>query len=105
MGLIPGLGRPPGGGHGNLLQYSCLENLIDRGAWWATVYTVTKNWTWLNVLPYMYYLICEAVYNIQLYKVDFDKLITFYKIYSNSLKQMCTVNETTVKVKQNPNKR
>ena len=53
----------------------------------------------------MYYLICEAVYNIQLYKVDFDKLITFYKIYSNSLKQMCTVNETTVKVKQNPNKR
>ena len=35
-GLIPGLGRSPGGGNGNLLQYSCLENPMDRGAWWAT---------------------------------------------------------------------
>ena len=34
--LIPGWGRSPGGGHGNLLQYSCLENPVDRGAWWAT---------------------------------------------------------------------
>ena len=33
MGLIPGLGRSPGGGRGNLLQYSCLENPMDRGAW------------------------------------------------------------------------
>ena len=37
MGLTPGLGRSPGGGHGNPLQYSCLENLMDRGAWQATV--------------------------------------------------------------------
>ena len=37
LGLIPGLGRSPGGGHGNPLQYSCLENPMDRGAWWATV--------------------------------------------------------------------
>ena len=36
-GLIPGLGRSPGGGNGNSLQYSCLENHMDRGAWWATV--------------------------------------------------------------------
>ena len=35
-GLIPGLGRSPGGGNGNPLQYSCLENPMDRGAWWAT---------------------------------------------------------------------
>ena len=41
VGLIPGLGRSPGGGHGNLLQYSCLENLKDRGAWRATVPGVT----------------------------------------------------------------
>ena len=33
--LFPGLGRSPGGGHGNPLQYSCLENVMDRGAWWA----------------------------------------------------------------------
>ena len=42
---IPGSGRFPGGGHGNPLQYSCLENPLDRGAWWATVYRVTKGWT------------------------------------------------------------
>ena len=38
--LIPGSGRSPGGGHGNPLQYSCLENTMDRGAWWATVHRV-----------------------------------------------------------------
>ena len=36
LGLIPGWGRSPGGGHGNPLQYSCLENPMDRGAWWAS---------------------------------------------------------------------
>ena len=41
LGLIPGLGRSPGGGHGNPLPHSCLENPMDRGAWWATVYGVT----------------------------------------------------------------
>ena len=40
---IPGLGRFPGGGHGNPLQYSCLENLMDRGAWWATDHGVTES--------------------------------------------------------------
>ena len=43
VGSIPGLGRSPGGGHGNPLQYSCLENPIDRGAWWATVHGVAKS--------------------------------------------------------------
>ena len=42
-GLIPGLGRSPGGGHGNQLQYSCLENPIDRGAWRATDHGVAKS--------------------------------------------------------------
>ena len=42
---IPGLGRSPGGGHGNSLQYSCLENPMDRGAWWATVHSVAKSRT------------------------------------------------------------
>ena len=44
-GLIPGLGRSPGGGHGNPLLYPCLENTMDRGAWLATVHRVTKSWT------------------------------------------------------------
>ena len=43
MGLIPGLVRSPGGGHDNPLQYSCLENPRDRGAWRATVYGVTQS--------------------------------------------------------------
>ena len=41
-GLIPGSGRSPGEEHGNPLQYSCLENPMDRGAWWATVYGVVE---------------------------------------------------------------
>ena len=44
-GLIPGLQRSPGGGNGNLLQYSCLENPKDRGAWRATVHGVAKSLT------------------------------------------------------------
>ena len=50
MGLIPGSGRSLGGGHGNVFQYSCLENLIDRGAWWATVHRVVNSWTGLEQL-------------------------------------------------------
>ena len=45
LGSIPGLGRSPGGGHGNPLQYSCLENPMDRGAWRAIVYGVAKSQT------------------------------------------------------------
>ena len=41
-GLVPGSGSSPGGGNGNLLQYSCLRNLMDRGAWWATVLGIAK---------------------------------------------------------------
>ena len=44
-GLIPGSGRSPGEGNGNSLQYSFLEDPMDRGAWQATVNTVTKSWT------------------------------------------------------------
>ena len=47
-GSIPGWRRSPGGGNGNPLQYSCWENPMDRGAWWATVHEVSKNQTWLS---------------------------------------------------------
>ena len=52
VGSIPGSGRSPGGGHGNSLQYSCLQNVMDRGAWRATVHKVAKSWTlmkWLSM--------------------------------------------------------
>ena len=47
-GSIPGLGRSPGEGNGNPLQYSCLENPMDGGAWLATVHGVAKSWTRLS---------------------------------------------------------
>ena len=46
--LIPGSGRSPGRGNDNPLQYSCLENPMDRGVWWVTVHRVAKSWARLN---------------------------------------------------------
>ena len=48
LGSIPGLGRSPGEGNGNPLQYPCLENLMDRGAWWTAVHGVSKSWARLS---------------------------------------------------------
>ena len=50
VGSIPGSGRSPGGGNGKPLRYSCLENPMDRGTWWATVPRVTNSWMWLKWL-------------------------------------------------------
>ena len=47
LGSIPGLGRSSGEGNGNPLQYSCLENPMDRGAWWATVHWVAKIYVYI----------------------------------------------------------
>ena len=62
LGSIPGLGISPGGGHGNPLQYSCLENSMDRGSWWTIVHRVTQSQT--SMLPLMtvspwFALICD----------------------------------------------
>ena len=48
LDLFSGLGRPPGVGHGNPLQDSCLKNPMDRGPWWATVHGVAKSWIQLS---------------------------------------------------------
>ena len=48
VGSIPELGKSPGVGNDTPLQYSCLENSMDRGAWWAMVQGITKNWTQLS---------------------------------------------------------
>ena len=55
LGSIPGLGRPPGEGNGNPLQYSCLENPMDREAWQATVHGVAKSWTRLSNFTFHHY--------------------------------------------------
>ena len=63
MSSIPGLGRSPGGGHGNPLQYSCLENPMDRGAWWATIHRVAKSWIRMRQLStHIYLYISLSVY-------------------------------------------
>ena len=60
-GSSPEWGRSPGGGHGNPLQYSCLENSMERGAWWATVHGVTKSQTPLSMHTGMYF--CHLNYD------------------------------------------
>ena len=62
MGLIPGLERTPGGGSGNPLQCCCLENFMDREAWWAIVHRVAESWTQLKQLS-MY--ACSRVQQLQ----------------------------------------
>ena len=61
LDLIPGLGRSFGEGHDNPLQYSCLENPMDRRAWWATVHRVTKSWTQLKQLNIHYNNSCMII--------------------------------------------
>ena len=56
-GSIPGSGRSPGEGNGNPLQYSCLENSMDGGAWWTTVHGVAKSRTRLSDFTYYVYFI------------------------------------------------
>ena len=64
VGLIPGLGRSPGGGHGNPLQYCCLENPRDRGAWQVAVHRVTKS----NLARmHTYTCMCIHTYNSYIY--------------------------------------
>ena len=55
MGLTPELGKFPGVGYGTPLQYSCLENSMDGGAWWAAVHGVTKSWTRLNDFTFTFH--------------------------------------------------
>ena len=58
--FTPWVGKIPGVGNGNPLQYSCLENSMAKGAWWAIIHGVTKSWTWLSIkhAPFIYLLLC-----------------------------------------------
>ena len=72
LGSIPGSGRSSGEGNGNPLQYSCLENPMDRGAWQATALGVTKSWTRLN----------DFTFNIKLSKIKRMNLSFYFSLYS-----------------------
>ena len=64
VGSIPRLGGFPGGGNDNLLQHSCLENPIDRGAWWATVHRVSKELDMTEGTEHAYTIFSEHAYTI-----------------------------------------
>ena len=70
LGSIPGLGRSPGEGNDNSLQYYCLENPMDRGAWCTAVHGVAKNWAWLFSKPGFSNMWTE---NFQMLKLDLEK--------------------------------
>ena len=56
LGSVPGSGRSPGKGNGNPLQYSCLENPMDGGAWWTAIHGITKSRTWLSDFTFTFTL-------------------------------------------------
>ena len=66
LGSIPGSGRSPGEGNGNLLQYSCLENPMDGGAWWATVHGVAKSQTRLSNFTSLHFTLTFLFYRAAL---------------------------------------
>ena len=74
---IPGLGRCPGGGHGNPLQYPCLENPMDRGAQWATVHSIPKSQTQLKQLSMIRKMIFAKDKNISF---QLNKILVFYNV-------------------------
>ena len=85
MGSIPGSGRSPSRGHGSPLQNSCLENLMDRGAWWAVVHRVSKSWTQLQQ-PSMHTCILSCFFIHQMYSEHLLYAQPLYFLYLFSFK-------------------
>ena len=71
LGLIPGLGRSPGEGNGYPLQYSGLENFMDRGAWQATVHGIAKSQTWMNNFHFTSLSFCNVLHHIDLHILNY----------------------------------
>ena len=75
VGSILGLVRSPGGGHGNLLQYSCLENPMDRRAWWTAVHRIPKRQTRLKQLSKQASIVNNFKHNIQIPKLIYKQIV------------------------------
>ena len=82
-GSIPGLGRSPGEGNGNPLQYYCLENPMDRGAWKATVHGVAKSRTWLSDFTFTFTLVA--------FKQMLVLTLNFFQVQHCSVQSSCSV--------------
>ena len=102
-GSIPGLGRSPGGGHGNQLQYSCLENPLDSGAWRATVHGITKSRKWLKQLSMHTH---KSVYKIKISEgtwlgqkdIDILALIAIGKLLSEKVPICISINSVWMSI-------
>ena len=90
VGLVPGWERSAGGEHGNPLQFTCLENPTDRGAWWAIVHTVTKSGTWLKHLSMHTHIITQ----IQNLRTPENSWLQGTLINKSSSKSLHTYTET-----------
>ena len=99
-GSIPGLGRFAGGGHGNPLQSSCLENPMDRGAWWVRVNRIAKSQTGLKQLSMHAYFI-ENKKNKRYPPPRVMKIKTKINKWE-LIKNFCTANKTTIIMKRQP---
>ena len=77
VGLIPGLRRLLGGGHGNPLQYSCLENPMDGEAWWATVHGVSKSQTRLSDFTLDNKVVFQFINGLSILKIIFSTFVSF----------------------------
>ena len=84
MGSVPGLGRSLGRGNGTHLQYSCLENSMGRGAWWAIDHGVTKSWTWLSTHTILFWM---KLYSHFIHIIVPEISEWFYTCYSTMLKE------------------
>ena len=93
VGLIPGLGRSPGEGNGNPLQYSCLENPMDRRAWWATVHGIAKSRTRLSDFTFtLFNLYAEYIMR----NTGLDEAQAGIKIPGRNINKLRYADETTL---------
>ena len=91
LNLIPGSGRSPGEGNGHLFKYSCLENSMDRGAWWATSHRVKKSQTRLSDFTFFLLLSLKTHSPIMAMLFLSNKINNYFPISANSLYSYSTV--------------
>ena len=94
---MPGSGTSLEGGNGNTLQYSCLENPLDQGAWWATVQRVAKSQTQLSTIPFIHSFIHSCLFSFKSIKLKllWIFLICFGEFTCQSLRKMVLHNCST----------
>ena len=83
--------RSPREGHGNQLQYSCLENPMKRGAWQTTVHRVAKSWTWLKRLSTYYLLTFISIWVWNIFSLNISCIYYPVQIYKSAFKQALTI--------------